>query len=283
MSATVTLFKRDPDSGRLEMLDVARDGDQGVEGLKWSIDADFCPQAPYIYAIAPRSAAVVAFRHSDRGKLQFIEANYGTDKCFDGARGMAFSLDGEFFYVASSKAETLTALKRNPATGHTTIHQMLMAEKDGIPSLKGVFQVDLSSDGKFLYTSSGRFQGNDGIGIYRVNADATVTLVKELLDGEEGLTGFQGGNQIVISPTGLNAWAVASRSNTILTFARDPKSGLLTQLQTLRHDAYGAGALLKGAANLALSPDARHVYVGAELNVAVSVFKLGTGSDADQY
>ncbi len=282
VSKTVALFARDATSGELTLLDLAQDKVNGVEGLNFTIRADFSPDSHFIYAIASASAALSAFRLSPEGKLQFIEANYGQDDCFRGARGLALSPDGNSVYVASATAGALVVLDRDRATGRTKIRQMFRNVSDGIHGLAGAMQVICSADGKFVYVCSGRFGGDNAIGIYKRNPDNTLTLIKELFDGQEGITGFEGGNGIATSADGLNFYALGTRSDSLLSFARDPQTGSLTYLQTLFHDSYGAHPELKSPANLALSPDGSHIYVGAEGSGAVTIFRRSTFSSAGE-
>jgi len=272
VSRTVSLFERDSNTGRMKLLDVARDGADGIEGLNWVIDAEFSPDARFIYALGSRSAAVVAFRQSPEGKLHFIEANHGKDQCFEEARGLAFSPNGRLLYVASSDAGTLAVLERDDETGKTKLKQLLKDEEYGIHGLGGVMRLKCSPDGKFLYTSSGRFKGDNALGLYKTNPDQTLSMVKELFNGQEGLTRFEGGNELILTPDGLNVYALGTRSSSLVVFQRDLETGALTQNQTFLHDTYGGGPVLSGTSGLAISPDGRHLYVTAELSQAISIF-----------
>jgi len=264
---SVPLFERNVATGRLELVNAATDG---VEGPNLVIRADFCPNSPFIYAIASTPAAVVAFHLTPEGKLQFVESNQ--DQCFADARSLTFSPDGRSIYVINPGAGTLAVLEREEQTGKTKLKQLIADEKDGVHGLDGVSQVKCSPDGKFLYVSAGRQKGDNAIGIYRTNPNGTVALVKELFNDRDGLTRFEGGNELILTSDGLNLYALGTRSSSLLGFQRHPETGALTQDQTFVHDRYGAGPVLSGASGLALTPDGRHLYVTAELSQTISIF-----------
>jgi DNA-binding beta-propeller fold protein YncE len=96
--------------------------------------------------------------------------------------------------------------------------------------------------------------------------------VQELVNGTPELRRFIGGNEILITRDGRNAYAVASRSNSLVSFQRDVMTGKLMQMQGLLHNTDGVGPL-EIVSGLALSPDGKFVYAAAEGNGAVSIFQ----------
>lgn len=266
---TVLLFKRDNDSGKLARLDVAREGQANVSGLKWVIRASFSPDAKFIYALADNSAALAGFRISPTEKLEFIEANFGEENCFQGARGLALSPDGKFIYVASARAGTLVVLVRDETSGKTRLHQIIRDEVENVHALAGAFSVTSSPDGNFVYVSSGRFGGDNAVSVFRKNPDGKLALVQEMVNGTPDLNNFLGGNDIIVSADGLNVYAVASVSHGLACFSRDPATGRLKLLETLLDQA---NQPLQGVSGVGISPDGKYVYAAAEGNNAISIF-----------
>jgi 6-phosphogluconolactonase (cycloisomerase 2 family) len=196
---TVALLERDAATGKLKLLDIAHEGNGGVEGLKWVIHAVFSPDSQHVYATAPASAAVTAFQITEQKKLQFLQANYGEHGCFNDVRGITISPDGGSIYVASGAASTLVVLDRDPTTGKTTVKQTIQGQEGDVRGLLGVGHITCSGDGAFIYGSAGRFSGEHAICIFKKNPDKTLSLVKQIFDGDEGLTGFKGGNKLLDS------------------------------------------------------------------------------------
>ena len=269
-SNAVMLFRRSADSGTLTQSDaVAR---SYVPGLDWAIDLAWSPDSRFFYVLSDNGAAVIAFRVQDGGRLEHVQSQTGRGAIFAGARGLVVSPDGRRIYVASNEAHTLVTLDREPDTGRTAVAQVLTGEgANGLPALRGAFAATISPDGRFVYTSAGRYRGSDAVAAFAVGPDGTLTHVQSLMNDTPELSGFVGGNEIVASADGANVYAVATKSGALAAFRRDYETGKLTHLQTLRHGTDGVG-LLAGASGLTLSPDGRFVYVAAEESDAVAAF-----------
>jgi DNA-binding beta-propeller fold protein YncE len=93
--------------------------------------------------------------------------------------------------------------------------------------------------------------------------------------------GFRGANDLAVSPDGRFAYVASRRSDVVAVFARDQKTGSLTQLPgnrgclTARPPRGGPCALGRGLAgprSVALSPDGRSVYVASYGSQTVAVF-----------
>ena len=130
----------------------------------------------------------------------------------------------------------------------------------------------MSPEGKFVYTSSGRFHGDNSVGVFKFNKDGELSLVQEIVNDEGALRNFVGGNEIAVSPDGRNVYAVASRSGSLACFERDSKTGKLEYLETIVDEEGRVGA----AAGIGISPDGNFVYVAAESSNTVSIFRRDT-------
>ena len=129
-------------------------------------------------------------------------------------------------------------------------------------------------DGKHVYVSSGRFQGDNAVAAYRLDAKGHLELLQEFQNGEGEFAGFEGGNDLAISPDGLNVYAAGTRSGSVACFRRDPETGKLTILETI---ADGGEAAEFSATGVCVSRDGKFVYVPTEDKKAISVFKRGGG------
>jgi 6-phosphogluconolactonase (cycloisomerase 2 family) len=272
-SQSVVLYARDPASGKLSRLDSKQQKDPGISGLGFPIGAQISPDNRFVYVL-DSNGGLTAFELTGKGmerKLKFVEANAGAD--LRGIRGLAFHPSGKVLFAACYQAHTLVVLDRDPATGKTKVRQVL---RGGVPAgipLVGAFGVSVSPDGKFVYTVSGRFGGSDAVGVYSFDPKKqTLSTVQEFLQGKPGgpdpLAGFEGGNEITVSPDGRNVYAVATKGGAVATFSRDQMTGKLKVVEVIR----GKNAVA-GAAGVTLSPDRRFVYIAAEEHGAVSVFR----------
>lgn len=283
-SNTVSLFDRDKLTGTLKMLDIVKQDERGGQGLTWVIDSAISPDSKFVYTIADHGrgqrAGLSVFRITAQRKLQLVQelvqTNVGENKYFLGARGIAISPKGDSVYVASCWASTLVVLDRDAKSGKTKVRQIIKDEKGDVHGLGGAFAVTCSPDGKFIYTSAGRWEGDNAICVFKKTANGTLSLVQEIFDGKDGVTGFVGGNELKVSPDGRNVYAAGSRSNSVVVFSRNVKTGELTYLQTF----YNSEVAGKDgdASGIEISPDGEYVYVAGDRDNSILIFKRLTGT-----
>jgi len=271
-SKSIALLKRNATTGLLSIESVRKNDPAGGLTLDWPINANFSTDGKFVYGLDDRAATVVVFRVEDGPRLSLVEIFAGAEKCFAGARGITAHPDGKTLYVSSRRPGTLSVLDRDPASGKLALRQVLRDGQDGITGLAGTNGTCVSRDGKFVYAISGRFEGANAIGVYRVGEDGKLNLLQEFLNDASDLTNFTGGNALTISPDGLHLYATGTRSCSLVSFKRDPVTGKLTHFATFQNEATGVGTGL-GASGVEVSPDGRFLYLALEDGSAVSVFE----------
>jgi 6-phosphogluconolactonase (cycloisomerase 2 family) len=271
-SRSAVLYARNVETGELTQSDVARDGVKAVQ-MQWPIDVAFAPDSKFVYVLDDNAGKVVAFRIDD-GKLGLVGADEGKDGCYRGGRGIAFHPDGKTLFVASRTAGLVVA-DRDQTTGTTSVRQVIKDEEGDAHGLEGAMGVAVSRDGRSIYVSAGRFEGDNAVSAFRLESDGRVSFLQEFLNGTGELRDFVGGNSIAITPDGLNVYAVATRSGTVACFRRDPATGKLRYLETLDDGGEGGGE--NGAAGIGISPDSRYVYVATEDRKSLSIFQRDEG------
>ena len=271
-SKSIALFSRNAETGELKLEGVRRHEPEGAVKFEWPIDAAFSPDGKFVYAVDDRAATVVVFQVEDGKRLNLVQTFAGEERCFDGARGIVSSPDGKTMYVNSRRPGTLAVLDRDPATGKLAVRQLLRDEQDGIHGLAGTTGAIASRDGKFVYSISGRFEGDNAVGVYQVRADGKLSLLEEFVNDERGLKNFTGPNDLTISPDGQHLYASGTTSCSVACFQRDAGSGRLSLVATLQNEATGLGSEL-GANGLDVSPDGRFFYLTLESGSAISIFE----------
>ncbi|HUB35614.1 MAG TPA: beta-propeller fold lactonase family protein [Solirubrobacteraceae bacterium] len=123
--------------------------------------------------------------------------------------------------------------------------------------------------------SLAQLRGASGCLVDRSQAAGGCRRVRAL----QGPAPFLGSNALAISPDGRNVYVASSRSNAIAVFARNAKTGALTQAAGAAGCIAAAGAegcapaRALGAPNsVAVSPDGRSVYATSLASDAVDVF-----------
>jgi len=286
---TAVLMHVDQETGKLEIADVARRGEDDVprDALVVPFSAHFSPDSKFVYVSDTRSVGV--FKITDDAELEFVESRIGIDNCFGGMRWITLHPKSNALYSINISVHTVVVSQRDPETGKVKVKQVIRDDSDAM-GLQGAITSDLSPDGKFLYVSSGRFSGDTAIGVYAVSEDGLELEVVQELFNEEGeaddvLQDYLGGNGVTVSPDGKCVFAAGTRSRSFVCLRRNSKTGRLTYLETIEDgtplsedeqdivDDLGLGAVDKpGAAGIAISPDSKFIYVFVEDSGLIRVF-----------
>jgi 6-phosphogluconolactonase (cycloisomerase 2 family) len=261
----VSLLKRDSNTGELTFLDSVTEGKDGNSGLNFVIDTAFSADNRYLYTAAQTGLGVYKL---EADKLTYVQSETAQGS-LQGVRGVVISPDGNTVYAAAYMSNTVGVFRRDKESGKLDMVQILADGQNGAESLAGAFRIACSADGKHVYVSSGRFRGDQAITAFETQPDGKLKFIEEHVNDVGDFTGFKGGNTIVISPDGKLVYAVASLSDQIVRFRRNPASGKLTFLGT-----QVAGAVATpGAAGLCFSPDGRFVYIADEDASSIVVLK----------
>ncbi|MBD3276383.1 MAG: beta-propeller fold lactonase family protein [Candidatus Marinimicrobia bacterium] len=270
LAKTVTLYKCG-DDGNLELLDYARNGQDGVEGMTWPVDGVFSPDNKFLFVVNSKTSGnnpvsgISVLKITSDNRLEFVENSLGEDASFDGARGIALHPEKKVLYIAANKSHKLAAATWDDATGKLSVKQVISDGAGKANGLEGIMGVALSPDKKHLYVTSGRFGGDHGVTVFNVEKDGSLSFQQEIIN--EDLAGFEGGNEIVVSSDGKSVMTVGTLSNSIANFERNSRTGELNLVEIIE----------KGAsmpAGLALSPDDNHLYVADENISTISVYQV---------
>ena len=266
---TAVLMNCDTNTGQLKILHAVRQGEDEVTGLDWPIDALFSPDGRFVYVLDGTAGGIAIFKVG-QDKLEWQKYYTGKDGCLAGARGATLSPDGKLMYVAGARANALSVLERDAEKGGLRVKQVLRDEEENVKGLAGVFGVTCSRDGEFIYTTSGRFEGDSAVSVFRRESDGKLKLVHELIAERDELPDFLGGNRLALSPDEKRLYAVASRSGAVACFERDTKTGRIKVREIFTGvDDKGNTA---GAAGVAISPDGKYVYIAAEGEATISIY-----------
>ncbi len=272
--ATISVFSRDARTGRLESKQTTTDPENlgGVTGLTLSPDGNVAVAAAF-----QSRTAVLYLRDRNEGLLGRL------DIARDGENGVRLTFPVVAAFAPDSQGVVILDDAGPNQDGQGAVASFRVVDGKLVPAgvdegkdgcYAGVRGAAFHPDGRFVYVSSGRFQGDDAVSAFRLDDDRHLTFIQEVINGKGELKDFEGGNHLAISPDGLNLYAAATRSGRIACFRRDRDSGRLTLLETIDDGARG-GPL--GADAVAVSPDGRFVYAPTEDKRSISVFRRLTG------
>jgi|CXWL01.1.fsa_nt_gi 6-phosphogluconolactonase (cycloisomerase 2 family) len=272
--ATLGVFARDAASGRLERIEVLREGVDGVVGINGGEDVVASPDGAYVYVTGGSDNALAVFaRDAASGRLTFVEAlRNGIDGVtgLQDPTGIAVALDSVHVYVTGgyvfgAAASSLAVFARDPATGRLAFVQALWSG-DGSSAVSFSGRVAVSPDGRQVYVVE---DGEDSLTTYaRDPATGRLILVEAEHDGVDGVDGLGVPDGLAISPDGSRVYVTARYDSSLAVFGRNAASGRLT-FMGLARDAIGGVDGLAGAAALAVSNDGRHVYAAGSEGLAV--------------
>jgi len=165
-------------------------------------------------------------------------------------------------------------MHRDAMTGKLAIADVAADEFNGVKGLHSAFGVNISNDGKFVYTVSGQ-QGrgkDNSVGVFGFDdKKGSLSPIQEVFPAEIKIDGkrkpFNGGNEITLDPVQRKVYACATASGALAVFDRDPETGRVELVQLI-HD----NEVLGWVSGLAVSPDSRFVYAACERVDSIAVF-----------
>lgn len=262
-SNAVAVFKRDVTTGHLDFVQAMVDGANGIAGLAGANAVALSPDGNTVYVCGFNDSAIAVFsRDQMNGTLTFVDRYQDDLDGVDGLSGAyALAISANHVYVAGLGDDAIAHFSRLP-DGRLTFIAMQQAD-----SLDAVNALTLSPDGLHLYAVSAN---SDSLTVFARDAgEGTLTLVQTEQDTANGL---DGASAVTVSPDGLQVFTTGSVDNAVSIFNRDLNSGQVTFVQVLRDGAEGISGLA-GADAVAVSPDGSTVYVVAQQDHALSVFR----------
>lgn len=269
----VGVFTRDPASGSLDLVEVKKDGADGVEGIAGARALLVTADGRYVYVAASGDHAVTLFRRDpDSGGLTFVESVVDGVNGVDGLRGarqVVISPDQQFLYVPGPFDDAIAVFRRDVETGRLTFVELQRDGVGGVNGLDGVRSVSISPDGAHLYAAS---IFAEVVAIFERDPGNGRLSFREVVDDQIVGTGL-----VVVDPNGNQVYAVGSGllsgslPASVATYDRDPGDGSLTLVEILRDGEGGVGGLT-GATGLGISPDGRTLYICAFSDMAIGVF-----------
>jgi DNA-binding beta-propeller fold protein YncE len=198
---------------------------------------------------------------------------------FTGSNAVAVS--GRNVYVASADSDTVTVLRRSgrrvlqPRADRGCIGGGPFSGCRTATALDKPTSVAVSPDGKNVYVAAMGSSAVDIMARSPVTGALTQTgcIAARPTPGCATGPGLGGVDVVTVSPDGDDVYAGSFRSGAVVSFARSPGSGALTQTGCVSAHAPGCapGTALAGVEGLAISADGDNVYAAAAISGAIAV------------
>jgi DNA-binding beta-propeller fold protein YncE len=304
-SDSVVAFARDPETGALSELGCLSSSDPDCNtatALRGAYGVAVSPDGRSVYVAALWDDAVAAFaRDPSSGHLTQLPGALGCTSLtgsggacsvgvgLDEPRDLAVSPDGTSVYVAARSGDALLAFARLP--GGELQGRDCFFDAPSIPpgctqaaGLDGAAGVAVSPDGRSVYVAA-----RESAAISSFMRDPLTGNLSRLAGslgciGEPGPgdcrpgAALSGAESVAVSPDGRSVYVASVNDDAVAAFAREPASGVLSQLpeaaSCVSESGLGCrdGTALDLPSDLAVSPDGRSVYVASYFSDAVAAF-----------
>ncbi len=305
--AVAGLRREITDAGRLEPVDVRRNGFGAVDRLLGPVAVAASPDGRWILAAARVADAINVFSrptdsscNSGAGTLLSDTVNIAagsqivytiTGVVAADACPPPYPCTSTDLVNVANVTLPVGATDPDPSDNEDTDTDNLSArvdleitKSDGhttVKGLAGAAAVAVSPQGNHVYAVGGI---GDGISMFERDWDAgtetgsgELTYLGSLLDNTAGVDGLNGASWVTLSPNGRHVYVTGAADNALVAFTRDrdPVTDEFTgTLTVLEHEHNGAGGVtgMLAPSGALVSPDGRHVYVAGRGSSAIAIF-----------
>ena len=177
------------------------------------------PTNRFAYSCDLGTDKIMIFRFDARhGKLLPNEQPWVQTKPGAGPRHLAFHPGGQYVFVLNELHSTVTAFSRDPNRGTLQELQTLTTLPKDFKGQNSSADVHVSLDGRFVYCSN---RGHDSIAIFAIDTHGKLITI-----GHESTRGMTPRN-FAIDPSGMFLLVANQKSDNIVAFRRDQKTGRL--------------------------------------------------------
>ncbi len=274
----VAVFARNPSTGLLTYVAVARNGTGGIDGMRVPDAVAVSPDGAHVYVTSREEDALLVFaRDGTAGTLTFVEVLRDGVAGVDGidhASGVAVSPDGGNVYATGEHDDAVAVFTRNAATGALTFVEV---HRDGVGGVAGIDRpsaVTLSGDGANVYVAGG---AADGVGVFaRAALTGALTFVETERYGDGH--GVDRPSSLAVTSDGASLYVAGHDDDGVAAFTRDLPGGGLTFVEIERDHGFLGG--LAGAFAVASSPDGRYVFAAGENDHTVATLRRDPATSA---
>ncbi len=239
-----------------------------------------------LYGVSSQDHALVSFDLPPDAKPVFDNLHIDNTLIdgLDEANGLTHSPDGRHVYVVSGFGEgdhSVVAFERNAATGKLAFVQVQKDGVDGVDGIKGASAVAVSPDGEFVYVTGA---SDDALAIFvRNERSGRLKFVGHYEDDSGIINGIQGARSVAVSPDNAHVYVAGYADNAVAVFRSITETVntltgtlLITDDQNfieVHQDGIASADGLRGAIDVVVSPDGRHVYVAGFTEDGIGVYE----------
>lgn len=225
----------DPDFGKISYqevnVDLLSDGNGGtVDGAAGATAAIVSPDDSHLYVAANGENAIGVFTRLANGGLAFLEVKKDGAAGADGLGGaVALDIDptGTHLYVAgqTDSGGAIAVFERATGARGATPGTLTFKEVHrngagtaGTQGLLGARSVDVSFDGRYVYTTG---YSDNALSVFERSGDGTLTYREVKKDGTGVVDGLEGATDVLESADGQYIYGAGNQENALAVFRRD--------------------------------------------------------------
>jgi 6-phosphogluconolactonase (cycloisomerase 2 family) len=181
---------------------------------------------------------------------------------------IALSPDNKQVYTPHYNRKVL-GFNRNTVTGKLNFIQSHMDGVAGVECLSSVFAIQVSADGKHVYTVS---LHDNGLSVFsRDQNTGKLTFMECYQENKSGVNGMISPWSLVLSPDDKYVYAAGCDSHAVAVFSRNPLTGRLAFVEAQVKGRNGVEGL-GGITSLTITPDNKHLYAVGSRDATLTVF-----------
>lgn len=298
----LNVFSRDPQTGRLTLVQVIKQGVDGMDGLHSAKAVAVSPDSRYVYTMGLGDdgrgfivdATILGFERDEAtGRLTQIERVSSSelsselDSTF---AKLAFSPDGFFLYVSAFNSPNITVFQKfeNGQLGFKEASSN-WSDPNTRAEISYPFDIVVSPDGQNVYTvaegSMTTSPAGDSlprgslVAFTRNPVTGTLTTLGIYKNHVSGFTELAEPKSVVISPDGNQVYVAASDSHGIAIFDR-AADGRLTFRESFKYaePQTMSDNALQYVDSLTMSPNGRFLYAGSSITALFPVLMRDTAT-----
>jgi 6-phosphogluconolactonase (cycloisomerase 2 family) len=278
-SSAVSVYKRNPATGRVSRLAQVCQWSGGLRHFVWPHQVVVSPDSRNVY-VATGDDAVHCFRlptssYAIEGEITWESVAFGSDESnrtqgLRNAERLCVSPEGLNVYVPSGEEENMiVSFRRNRTTGALTQIQTIGAYNDWAPvdCLSHVMQIIAASNKRDIYACS---LGNDALVHFYRSATSGYLTFRGAYYNTCGIPNMVDPWGIALSPDEKQLYAAAYESDSVIVMDVQEDGSLIFHQSFV--NGTGGCDRLDGPSSVCVSPDGKHVYVTAKLKDAIIIF-----------
>lgn len=155
---SIVTFARDLDTGALTLVQELQDGVGGVDGLDGARHIVIGKNGKQAYVVSLTEHSIAVFqRNKDTGELTFAQVIRDDVDGVDGLMGASAvveSHNGKYVFAGGFGEDKISVFRRSPSTGLLTFVEVKLNNVTDAEGLDGVLYLEVSPNGKYLYSGS---------------------------------------------------------------------------------------------------------------------------------